>query len=182
MGLSRPLVRPRRDEDLPLLLEILERQQEQTQYPFSWPPPGDPVEFVRRPTELAAWVAEVDGRVVGHVGLHRVSPDDELAGLGARAHGVPVGRLRAVEVLFVDRGVGGRGVGSALLATATEHALADGGAPVLDVVSEHEGPVALYLRRGWQVVGRFRPGWLPEDLEPVLVMVLPLSDGLSRSR
>lgn len=175
-------IRPRQDADLPALLEILARQQEQTQYPFSWPPPGDPADFVRRPTELAAWVAEVDGHVAGHVAVHRVRPEDPLAALGAAAHGVPVRRLRAVEVLFVDRGLGGRGIGSALLATATGHALADGGAPVLDVVCEHEGPVGLYRRRGWQVAGRFRPDWLPEDLEPVLVMVLPLTDGLSRSR
>ncbi len=182
MGLTGPQVRRRRDDDLPALLEILARQQAETQYPFSWPPPGDPVDFVRRPTELAAWVAELDGRVVGHVGVHRVAAGDELGRLGSRAHGVPVGALRAVEVLFVDRGLGGRGVGSALLATATEHALAGGGAPVLDVVAEHEGPVALYLRRGWEVVGRFRPDWLPDDLEPVLVMVLPRTDRISRSR
>lgn len=181
MGLSGLRVRPRREADLPALLTILARQQAETSYPFSWPPPYPAEQFVVRPLELAAWVAELDGEVVGHVALH-AAEDDELGRIAAEAHGVDVERLRCVAVLFADLRLAGRGVGSALLATATEHALAGGGAPVLDVVAEHEGPVGLYVRRGWEVVGRFRPDWLPDDLEPVLVMVLPRTDAISRSR
>jgi ribosomal protein S18 acetylase RimI-like enzyme len=78
-----------------------------------------------------------------------------------------------VSVLFVDPTATGRGVGSALLATAVDHARLLERTPVLDVVSESSRAVALYERHGWQVVGRARPPWLPADREPLLLMALP---------
>ena len=82
MGLSGLRVRPRREADLPALLTILARQQAETSYPFSWPPPYPAEQFVVRPLELAAWVAELDGEVVGHVALH-AAEDDELGRIAA---------------------------------------------------------------------------------------------------
>ncbi|GGF32685.1 hypothetical protein GCM10011519_02620 [Marmoricola endophyticus] len=167
-------VRTRRDGDLPALLEIISAQQAETGYPLRWPWPGDLADFVRRPEEVAAWVAEVDGAVAGHVALHRVA-DDELGALWSAAHGVPIDELRCVGVLFADRRRSRRGVGSVLLDRATRAGLRDGKALVLDVVAGHREPVELYLRRGWVVVGHARPDWLPASEDPVLVMVLPRS-------
>lgn len=173
------LIRPRRDDDLPVLVEILERQQPETEYPFDWPPSTPVEQFIRRENELAAWSAELAGQVVGHVslqGVEETTPSGEpheLALMWAAAHGVPVARLRCVSVLFADRRYAGQGIGSALLRTATEAALADGGAPVLDVVPHHVEPLNLYRRRGWQEIGRFRTEWLPDDVEPVHVMIYP---------
>lgn len=166
------LTRPRRDVDLPTLIDILARQQAETQYPFHWPPDGAPELFLRRPSEREAWVAELDGIVVGHVAIQSVA-DDALGRIGAAAHGVPITELRCISVLYADRRMPRRGIGSALLARATEQALADGGAPVLDVVAESPEAVQLYLSRGWREVGRFRPEWLPASEEPVRVMILP---------
>ncbi|HET8601346.1 MAG TPA: GNAT family N-acetyltransferase [Segeticoccus sp.] len=166
------LTRPRREDDIPELLDILARQQAQTQYPFHWPPRRSPERFLQRPTELEAWVAEWDGAVVGHVALQSVA-GDELGHLWAGAHGVPVDRLRCISVLYADRRLPRRGIGSALLARATGQALLDGGAPCLDVVAGHLEPVNLYLSRGWVEIGRFRPEWLPDTEDPVHVMILP---------
>ncbi len=157
---------------MPALVELLTRQQAQTRYPLRWPWAGDLADFVRRPSELAAWVAVVDDDIAGHVTVETVA-DGELARLGSAAHGVPVSRLRCISVLFADRRLARRGIGSALLARATEHALADGGAPVLDVVAGHVEPVRLYESRGWRDAGRFRPDWLPAAEDPVRVMFLP---------
>jgi hypothetical protein len=44
---------------------------------------------------------------------------------------------------------------------------------LLDVVSESSRALALYRRHGWQVVGRARPPWLPDDREPLVLMALP---------
>lgn len=167
------LVRPRSDDDFPTLIDILGRQQAETQYPFHWPPrhSGSAVGFLRRSSELSAWVAELDGTVAGHVALQSVA-DDDLGRLWAAAHGVPVGRLRCISVLYADRRLPRRGIGSALLAAATERALADGGAPVLDVVAGHVEALNLYRSRGWEEVGRFRPDWLPDTEEPVHLMIL----------
>lgn len=169
-------IRDRRDDDLPALAEILERQQPVSGYPMQWPLPYPTDRFIRRRAELDAWVAELDGRVVGHVALH-AAENDELGRLWSRAHGVPVSSLRCVGVLYVDPDVGRRGVGSALLTTATGHAHADGGAAVLDVVAERAGPLELYRRHGWREIGRLRPDWLPADAEPVVVMILPSPPG-----
>lgn len=164
--------RPRRDSDLPVLIDILARQQAETRYPFVWPPSRSPEGFLRRPNELEAWVAELEGRVVGHVAIGSVA-DDELGRMWAGAHQVPVERLRCISVLYADRRLPRRGIGSALLVRATERALVDGGAPCLDVVAAHVEPVQLYRSRGWQEIGRFRPEWLPDTEEPVHVMILP---------
>jgi GNAT superfamily N-acetyltransferase len=91
----------------------------------------------------------------------------------AAAHGVPITELRCISVLFADRRLVRRGIGSALLARATRRALAEGGAPVLDVVAGHLDAVSLYLTRGWHEVARFRPEWLPSSEEPVRAMILP---------
>ncbi|MET3808202.1 GNAT superfamily N-acetyltransferase [Nakamurella sp. UYEF19] len=166
------LTRPRRDVDIPPLLDILAMQQAETQYPFHWPPDLGPERFLRRPSEIEAWVAELDGDVVGHVAIQSVT-EDELGRMWAAAHGVPITQLRCVSVLYADRRVVRRGIGSALLARATERALSDGGAPVLDVVAGHLDAVSLYLTRGWHEVGRVRPDWLPPTEEPVRAMILP---------
>jgi GNAT superfamily N-acetyltransferase len=166
------LTRPRRDVDIPTLIGILARQQAETQYPFRWPPDRTPERFLRRPSEREAWVAELGGHVVGHVAIQSVA-DDELGQMWAAAHGVPIAKLRCISVLYADRRLSRHGIGSALLARATQRALADGGAPVLDVVAGHLGAVSLYVSRGWQEVGRFRPEWLPASEEPVLAMILP---------
>ncbi|MFL6078502.1 MAG: GNAT family N-acetyltransferase [Ornithinibacter sp.] len=89
--------------------------------------------------------------------------------------------MAAVSVLFVDPAATGRGVGSALLATAVDHACALERTPVLDVVSESSRAVALYERHGWRVVGRARPPWLPADREPLLLMALRPTTPLSKA-
>lgn len=164
--------RPRRDADIPALIDILARQQAETQYPFRWPPHHSPECFLCRPSELEAWVAEMEGAVVGHVAIQFVG-DGALGQLWAGAHRVPVARLRCISVLFADRRLPRRGIGSTLLECATQRALADGGAPVLDVVAGRHEPLNLYRSRGWREVGRFRTEWLPADAEPLHVMILP---------
>ncbi|MEO6998079.1 MAG: GNAT family N-acetyltransferase [Terracoccus sp.] len=169
------LMRPRRDDDVPALVETLVRQQPETRYPFHWPSGRSPEDFLRRPGELEAWVAELDGAVVGHVAIQLVTADDELGNVWAAAHAAPVAALRCISVLFADRRLARRGIGSALLERATDQALAGDGAPVLDVVAEHRDARHLYLGRGWVEVGRSRPAWLPATAEPVYLMILPRS-------
>jgi len=48
-------------------------------------------------------------------------------------------------------------------------------------VAGHLGAVSLYVSRGWQEVGRFRPEWLPASEEPVRAMILPRRE-LARHR
>jgi ribosomal protein S18 acetylase RimI-like enzyme len=164
--------RPRTEADLPVLARLLAEQQPHTGYPQRWPLPWPVEQFLTRSQELGAWVAELDGRVVGHVAVTGVEPSEEADGW-SRATGRPLEELATVAVLFVDHTLAGRGVGSALLTVAVEHIRSLGRVPVLDVVQESAGAVRLYERHGWKAVGEARPVWLPDDLRPVLLMVLP---------
>ena len=165
-------VRERTAADLPVLTEVLAAQQPVTGYPQRWPLPWPVEQFLVRQGELGAWVAELDGKVVGHVSVTTTDPGEETDGWVAGS-GRPSEELAAVSVLFVDHTLSGRGVGSVLLDHAVGFIRAAGLLPVLDVVQETDRAVRLYLRKGWRVVGEARPWWLPDDLLPVLLMVLP---------
>ena len=180
-------MRRRTAADLPALVGILEAQRPSSGYPVRWPLPFPVEEFIARRTEVAAWVAvdpDREDAVVGHVSLTDVAPGWEADGWGAGT-GLPASALAAVSGLFVDPSATGRGAGSTLLATAVDHARALERTPVLDVVSESSRAVALYERDGWQVVGRARPPWLPDDREPLLLMALlapaPLANAVEPS-
>lgn len=170
-------IRPRVDADLPALGEVLAAQQPFSRYPFRWPLPFPTHEFLVRPGERAAFVAEVEGRPVGHVSLTEVSPDDPFAERWAGGADRPVAELDCVSVLFVDHRLQGQGIGARLLEQAVRTAREAGRTPVLDVVQPAAGEPGraerLYRDRGWQVVGSGRPEWLPPEEPDVLLMVLP---------
>jgi RimJ/RimL family protein N-acetyltransferase len=91
------------------------------------------------PTLEGWFVAETDGRIVGHIGLH-------LAGYGV----VTLGML-------VLEGHRGKGVGTALMAQGVEWARAAGAHKVaLEVWPDNEAALALYQRQGFEIEGRLR--------------------------
>lgn len=165
------VIRERQDNDLPALTALIARQQAQTQYPYTWPFPRPIEQFLKRPTELHSWVAQLGAQVVGHIAITSVD-DDELGRSWAAAHNARLDELRCVSVFFTDLRIAGHGAGSRLLQQATECALAEG-YPVLDVVAAHEGPTNLYLHRGWQIIETTQAPWHPEIELPIHLMILP---------
>lgn len=173
------IVRARTPADVPVVGELIMRQQPQTRYPFRNPLPFPVEQFVVRDGELAAWVAETTPdeaaeapRVVGHVSVLDVT-GHEIGPSWAEAVGRPVGELAAVSVLVVDLALGRRGIASRLMDACESCIHGLGRTPVLEVVADaHSRAVSLYLRRGWRVVGEVRPRWLPEGEGPVKMMVL----------
>lgn len=172
-------VRPRAAEDVTHLVRLLGEQQAGSGYPVRWPLPFPTEDFLVRSTELAAWVAVVDGEVVGHVSLLALGQGWDTDAWVA-ATGEEPAAMAAVGVLFVDPARAGLGIGTRLLATAVQRARTLGRLPVLDVVQETPRAVELYRRHGWQEVGRVRPPWLPEDRLPLLLMALPAQTGGGR--
>lgn len=172
-------IRARRDEDVPALARTLLEQQPTSGYPHRDPLPFPAEEFIRRPGQSAAWVAEVGGEPVGHVAISTPPDPAGLAGGDADlvrtwmdAHGRAHDELGEVVLLFTATGARGSGVGTALLATAVG-ALRDRGlAPCLDVVPTGVEATLLYRRTGWREVGTVRPGWLEAEAPDVVVMVL----------
>lgn len=154
---------------MPALVELLAEQQPGSRYPLRWPLPFPAEDFVVRASEEAAWVAEADGALAGHVAVTGVG--DGLGDAFRRAR--PGRELASVSALFTGVAARGRGIGGRLLDTAVAAIRAGGRLPVLDVVPTHSSAVRIYRHRGWVQVGAVRPAWLPAGEPDVLLMVLP---------
>ncbi|MEP9363805.1 GNAT family N-acetyltransferase [Nocardioides sp. CN2-186] len=161
-------VRERRPDDIPVLAAVLAEQQASSHYPVRWPLPIPIEDFLVRPGEERAWVAEVEGQVVGHVAVY--GADGPLR--DAFVAGAGTDRLAELAVLFVGSGVIGTGVGGRLIDVAVEWIRASGRQPVLDVVPVHDRALAVYLRRGWTVIGEVQPAYLGPDFPTLTLMTL----------
>ncbi len=168
---SEPTTRCRRDADLPVLAELLAEQQPTSGYPMRWPLPFAVEDFLVRADEQVAWVAELDGAVVGHVSVCPAPAAGEAGDTFRSATGCA--EPAVVSVLFTAARVRGTGVGGRLLDTATAWARAQGRVPVLDVVPLHGTALAVYRHRGWEEIGSSRFGWLPDGAPDVLLLALP---------
>jgi GNAT superfamily N-acetyltransferase len=133
------LIRERRDEDVPVCVELLRAVHETGGYPINWP--ADPGSWLTPELALGCWVAVSDDRVVGHVVL-------TAAGVGAE-----------VERLFVDPKATRQGIGRQLLDHCVGTAAALGRRLSLEVVDNSGPAVTLYRRAGWLEVGRTRIDW-----------------------
>jgi GNAT superfamily N-acetyltransferase len=155
------LIRPRADSDVAELVAALSEQQKSSLYPLRWPLPFPVEEFIVRAGELASWVAEDGGALLGHVAAS--TPGDDATGRALRA---ATGRegIAEVSVLFTTLAARGRGVGGLLMDTAVDFIRSRGLLPVLDVVGARDTALALYRNRGWIEVGRVRPDWMPAHL------------------
>lgn len=164
---ASPQIRPRRPDDVAVLIEILAAQQPHSHYPLRWPLPFPAENFIVRANEEAAWVAEIEGRPVGHVAAVDVAGSDWPAATGRSA-----AELCCVSTLFVAHERAGQGIGRALLDTAVTRIRERDRLPVLDVTRAHPPTLAFYRNRGWREIGRARPEWLPGAADDVVLMAL----------
>jgi GNAT superfamily N-acetyltransferase len=144
------LVRPRTEDDFDECVRIGGVVWRRDGYPAYLG--TDMRTFLVTSDSLAAWVAEDDGRVIGHVALHRQTIPAVLD-MAGRALARPVDRLGVVARLLVDPDARQRGAGKLLLEAATAEAWARGLWPVLDVCSRFGPAIALYERCGWVRAG-----------------------------
>lgn len=172
-------VRPRRRSDEDACVALLRRVHEHDRYPLIWP--ADPGGWLYRSAQPAAWVAERDGAVCGHVALARPHLGEAATGW-ADYLGVPVSDLLGVSLLFVGPQARGGGVGGSLLDTALDEIRAMGAAPVLEVVSLNGHAIALYEARGWRQIGSIRYDWLPEQAQCLLYIGPAVQPDPMRSR
>lgn len=140
------LVRPRTDDDEDRCVAVMRQTHEVDGYPRYWP--SRPEGFLRPVQETHAWVAEIDGELVGHIALHDARDHPTLPA-AMRATGLPADRLAVVARLMVSPAAQGRAVGRQLLAAAVERARDDERRPVLDVVQESADAIMFYESAGW---------------------------------
>lgn len=161
-------IRPRRDDDLEHLVEVLRRTHREDGYPAHWP--DDPASWLTPPGHLAAWTAWSSGSVVGHVGL--AAPDPDAAPLVTRlvVHRDHRGLGIADALLATAEAAAGAAAAAAAKATAEPadaDAAADATAAVptlrLDVTEETPGAWRLYERRGWRLTRRSPADWAKPD-------------------
>lgn len=162
-------VRRRCPDDLPGCVRTLEIVHVVDRYPMRWP--ADPPGWLSPRGLRAAWVAEREGAVVGHVSVVGGTANPETA---ARAGLLPHLSC-SVSRLFVAPSGRGRGLGAELLGVASCFALAEGLELMLDVIEDGGPAVALYERLGWRLVQRRTADWTtPEgDRLPARVYFAP---------
>ncbi|MEV4808831.1 GNAT family N-acetyltransferase [Micromonospora avicenniae] len=156
-----PIVRPSTDRDLGDCVRVLAEVHERDGYPMIWP--DFPAAWLTPPMLMASWVAELDGRIVGHIGLSRSDARDAAPGLWAARTGVSVDAIAVVNRLFVAPSARGLGIGALLMAQAVREAQDRGLHPVLDVVASDFAAAALYERLGWQLLATVEQQWSPEQ-------------------
>jgi GNAT superfamily N-acetyltransferase len=167
-AVQTPDIRPKAGSDVAACLQLLLRVHRTDGYPIFLTPDQVP-DFFASGDEAAAWVAELDGRVVGHVALH-CSTDDPTLQVARDATGLPLERLALLARLFVAPEQRRHGLGRQLLRHAAAQAPAVlGRRAVLDVGQTLLSAVALYEAEGWTRVGELH---LPLHVDPAKTLDL----------
>ncbi len=156
--MSADAIRARRSEDLPTCVELLASVHARDHYPVRWP--ADPAAWLAREGELAAWVAERDGAVVGHAVLRPAGGTDAAEPV-AGATGSPVDRIALLARLFVAPDARRGGLAGKLIEVVLAEARRRDLLLALDVVGGHNGAIALYERLGWRRVATINASWMP---------------------
>ncbi|MEU5578311.1 GNAT family N-acetyltransferase [Streptomyces huasconensis] len=174
---GHPVLRVREragERDLEACVGVLARVHKADGYPVNWP--AEPGEWLSGAAALGAWVAELDGRVVGHVQLARSTADDAAPGLWSERAGVGVEATAVVSRLYVAPDARGHGIGALLMRRAAREARARGLHPVLDVVSR-DAAAGLYERLGWELLAVVEREWGPGQLVTLRCYAGPSGDG-----
>ncbi|MEU9786151.1 GNAT family N-acetyltransferase [Streptomyces phaeochromogenes] len=147
---SAPIIRQRRNADISEAAESLVEVHATDGYPVEGV--DQPEAWLTPPGLIQAWVAELDGHIVGHVAISR-SNGEEAVSLWLK-HGQGIEEKTAVMArLFVIRGARKSSIGERLVGAATEYAEQKGVRLVLDVMAKDMAAIRLYERLGWQKLG-----------------------------
>lgn len=165
------LIRPRTEEDIPALADVLVRVHAQDGYPVEGV--ADPAGWLRSDRTLGAWVAEMESSPVGQVMLTEPGEGDEAARLLSQHEGIPLDRLAVICRLFVDPDARGNRVSSALIDAAVSAAETNGRRVALDVMLKDQAAIAIYRRTGWRFLGKFNHAFLGGS-EPAVALYLPI--------
>lgn len=99
--MSTATVRPRESRDLAEAATVLTAVHESDGYPVEGV--KDPEAWLSPEGLLAAWVAELDGHVVGHVAINSPQPGEEVARLWREESGDDDSHIGVLARLFVAR-------------------------------------------------------------------------------
>ncbi|MFJ3253879.1 GNAT family N-acetyltransferase [Streptomyces sp. NPDC086771] len=144
-------VRPRESGDLAGAATVLTAVHESDGYPVEGV--KDPEAWLSPEGLLAAWVAELDGNVVGHVAINSPQPGDEVARLWREKSGDDDSCIGILARLFVACEARKASAGKHLMEAATAYARERHLRLVLEVLTKDAAAIRLYERLGWQRIG-----------------------------
>ena len=174
---GRLVVRARELRDLDALAAIAAEVQVNDGYPGKRP--HDLRAFLVADEALGAWVAELNGQVVGHVALHATSlpvvMDQARTALGAPSDD----DLAVVARLIVDPRKRRVGAARALLDHAAGAARHRHRHPILDVATRYEAANALYTAAGWTNAGEVEMRFADGTVLQSYVYVAPTTETAS---
>ncbi|MEV5759876.1 GNAT family N-acetyltransferase [Streptomyces tendae] len=170
-GRPSPWVRQRADGDAEECVRVLAEVHARDGYPVNWP--DQPGEWLSRGSLLGSWVAELEGVLVGHVGLSRGGEGDLAPTLWSERNGATPGTTAVVSRLFVAPWARGRRTGALLIGRAVEEARRHGLHPVLDVVASDTAAAALYERLGWELMATVERQWSPHQTVAIRCYAAP---------
>lgn len=101
---------------------------------------------------LAAWVAESDGEIVGHVAVMQSQGEDAVS-LWTEQSGDDEAHVGVLARLFVVKAARKNAVGEHLMEAAVRFAQDQNLRLVLDVVTKDVAAMRLYERLGWRKIG-----------------------------
>ncbi|MFI0737900.1 GNAT family N-acetyltransferase [Streptomyces sp. NPDC021100] len=148
--MASTIVRPFEDADLPGAAAALVEVHATDGYPVEGV--DQPERWLRSADVLAAWVAEVNGKIVGHISVMR--PNDEGAvSMWTEQNGASKEQVAVLARLFVLAEARGRSTGERLIRVATDYAHRQGLRLVGDVMTKDEAAIRLYKRLGFRIIG-----------------------------
>ncbi|MFE6663285.1 GNAT family N-acetyltransferase [Streptomyces sp. NPDC057697] len=165
-------VRRRDASDVDACVEVLAEVHAADGYPAYWP--DRPGEWLTQPSPYAAWVAELNGPVVGHIALCRGGAGDAAPAVWSRHRGVSIADTAVISRLFVSPSARGHGIGALLMARAVREARRRALHPVLDVLASDTSATALYERLGWSLLATLDQQWGPDRTVTVHCYAAPV--------
>jgi GNAT superfamily N-acetyltransferase len=142
-------VRPRRSRDLATCTRLMHRAFFEGQ--FKGTRRDEPREWIDGPDVLAAYVADRDGEIVGHVAVTLVGGDTATDLRWREVTGHPVTDLAGVGQLFVRPSFRGGGIGRSLVDAALADIGSRGLVPVLEVITDARLAPAYAHGHGWRL-------------------------------
>lgn len=140
-------IRPRSENDLASCAAVLREVHAKDGYPVEGV--DDALGWLSPPDLSAAWVAELDGQVVGHALISEASDEDAVRLWQARSD-QPVAVLAR---LFVSPSARGHRLGEQLTEAAMHWAQERGQRLLLDVMEKDQAAIRVYENLGWSYLG-----------------------------
>lgn len=149
------IIRERTQADLNGCAETLIAVHKSSGYPVRGI--ADPIGFISNPDIIRAWVAEHEGRVVGHVAMAKSKADAEDVVLWIeQGHEDDIASL---ERLFVHPEAQGLGIAAKMIKTAVDFAATQSMRLVLYNLEKDTIARRMYAKLGWTFYGNFQFRW-----------------------